>query len=260
MLKYRVINGRSAAAMLIALGLFAGDALFSEAASGATITATFQDVDPGQSLSYTLAGNAHTTVAGRFNWVRSDDPNAGSWPNPPAPGQAFFTVCIELVQNLALGAEYTYNVQLLASAPIPDNAPVSGPMGQAKADLIMDLWTNRILLAPAGSVDDTNHMASMQTAVWEIVYEDIATNGLNLGTGAFTAAGSSGPFVATAQTWLDQLGTLVPPLITLVAMTNDTQQDQTFLTVIPTGDPIPAPAAVMAAPLVGALAMRRRRT
>jgi hypothetical protein len=247
--------------MLVVLGLFAGDALFTSTASGATITATFQDINPDQTLSYTLAGNPSTTVAGRFNWVRSADPNAGTWPHPPAPGQSFFTFCIELIQNLAIGAEYTFDVKLLANAPIPDRAPLSGPMGNAKADMIMDLWTNRILLAPAGSIDDPNHVAAMQTAVWEVVYEDIAANGLNLSTGDFTAAASSGPFVPLAQTWLDQIGTLLPPIITLVAMTSDTQQDQTFLTVIPTGEVIPAPvAAVGAVPLLAALVRRRRPT
>jgi len=232
--------------------MLAGAMLFSSAASAATIDATFNGVSPKRNLTYTIDGGTTTptTQAGTFNWYRT----GGSWAGTPNVNTNFITFCIELVQNIATGNTYTYRVAFLKDAPIPDNAPISGPMGVVKADYIMELWSDQIILG-GGNLADPNFVAAMQTAVWEIVYDD----GLDLGSGTFQAISDGGfGFAASAQGFLDALDDSVI-LVDMRAMSSETLQDQTFLTVVPTGEDIPVPAALaMGLPALGLISRRRR--
>lgn len=248
---------------LVIVGFIAGAVLFTTPASGATIIATFHDVSPSQSLSYIVNGNPASTVAGRFNWTRLDDPLGGDWDSTPVPGQDFFSFCIELVQTLALGNDYTYTVADLEDAPIPDNAPTSGPMGVVRAADIFDMWSAQIIfgldITGAWDWDNATHVAAMQTAIWEIVH-DTAGGAHSLAAGNFQAT-TVAPFVTLAQTFLDALGTHGPPLSNLKAMASESAQDQTFVTLASTSVEIPTPLAFgLGLPVILGFIGRRQTT
>jgi len=228
------------------VGALASVALFSNVASAATIEAKLIDVSPSQTLDYNFDGANKSTTAGTFNWLRT----GGDWPHVPAVNSNFVTFCIELIQSIQGGVTYTYTVADLEDAPIPDNAPLSGPMGVTKADYIMELWSDQVILG-GGNLSNADFAAAMQTSIWEIVYDD----GLDLGSGTFQTV-TTGGFVDDAQGFLDELdGSTL--LVTMKAMTSITAQDHTFLTVIPTID-IPAPMA-FGMGLVGLGLIGRRR-
>ena len=217
-----------------------GAVLLSGVARAATIEATFSGVDPKKTLTYWLQGvGQEKTQAGAFNWLRT----GGDWPNPPPVNSTFITFCIELIQSVQPNQNYTYEVAQLATAPLPYDAPLNGPMGAVKAGYIEELWAARV-----GTLVTDNDYAAMQTAVWELVYD----TDLTLTTGTFQAV-TVAPFVTLAQTFLDALTGTPPTNLDLRAMTSLEQQDQTFLTVIPAP---PAALGGLASLLLGTI--RRR--
>ena len=218
----------------------AGVIMLSGLASAATIDATFAGINPSQSLTLWSQGVGQlTTSAGAFNWLRT----GGDWQNPPLVNDAFITFCIELVQSIQSGQNYTYTVADLSTAPVPHGAPLNGPMGDVKAGYIEELWATRF-----NTLVTADDFAAMQTTVWELVYD----TDLDLTTGTFKAI-TVAPFVTLAQTFLDGL-TGTPPQGTVIkAMTSPNRQDQTFLTTMPTPS-----AALAVLPLLLFGALRRR--
>lgn len=247
MFKHRIREVRIRPPTLVLVGMLAGTVLFSGVASAATIEATFDGVSPGKSFQYKLgdaSAPTKTTTAGKFNWTRT----GGTWAFDPLG--VFHTFCIELVQNIAPSSSYTYDVILLQNAPIPDDAPLGGPMGITKANYIKELWLEQVL---AGDMNDADHVAAIQVAFWEVVYDDDLSLSGATGFRAVTSAG----FVTTAQTWLDSLGDPFGNL-NIHAMASTTHQDQAFLSVTGTSEEIPVPAALaMGLPALGLIGRRR---
>jgi len=196
------------------------------------IEATFDSVEPGMTINYTLdgGGNFSESRAGTFNWTRTGGDYAGGG----AVGN-FTTYCIELTQQVGYGNNYSYIVADPADAPVP-----GAGMGQAKADLLAELF------GTFHRDDFTQQEAvGFQTAVWEIVNDD----GVDLAAGDFQVTDSGVDYFDIAQGWLNALdGT--GSMATLVAMTSRDVQDHIFM--------VPAPASMSLA-LLGLFAVSRRR-
>jgi hypothetical protein len=154
-------------------------------------------------------------------------------------GEAAKTFCTELNQWAGSGLYDVVEVK---------EAPSSGPMGQAKAEAIYQLFN-----ATNGGADINTHSeaAAFQAVIWEIVYD--FDGGLSISGGNVSISGVSSSLfnlykgLATAAN-----GDVTPNVI---AYTNDTRQDQLGTRIVP----LPG-AAAMAGLCVGGAAVRRRRT
>jgi hypothetical protein len=171
-----------------------------------------------------------------------------------AEGNHFDTYCIEILQDVYLGSNYTFTLGTLPDAPHPgDQVPTVGTgtgMGSVKADLISELWADHF--SPTLDAADS---AAFQLAIWKIIYTPATESGpqpldLDLTTGALKALGASnGSIIGTAQTWLNGLtGLDSAPHASLVALSSDNYQDQ-----ITVACPLPA-TAWSAMALLGACA------
>ena len=115
-------------------------------------------------------------------------------------------------------------------------------MGLAKESLLRELWASHYSQALLSNVD----ALVMQECVWEIVYEDLDTNALDVTGGAFKADG----YTAQANSWLAGLDGTGPLAPWLVALSHPDHQDFVI--------PEPATLALLALGGVGLLARRRR--
>ena len=232
-----------------ACGVLALCLLLGAAAHGATFTATFTGVGLSRAFQFDLTGHGTTsTKAGAYDWQRT----GGDWTGVPGIGDSFSTFCVDLPQSIRTGNSYTYEVVDLADAPVPAQAPLAGPMGQAKAAAITELWVEHHSL-----LTTSDDFAAFGVAVWEIVYDDV----LDLSAGDFQALTTAG-FVTTAQTWLNALDGVTDGVVDgqLMALSSQTSQDQAFLAVVSSPlVPIPTPSALWGgAALLGVLAYRRQ--
>ena len=206
-------------------------------ASGASVTAKFQDVAPMRVVNISIDGGGTYAqeIAGRFNWQRVDGVE------DELPQREFVTFCIELTQVIHYGGRYTYEEIDLASGPSPGGWGVGAGMGQDKANLLGELWAAHYD-ETAGSRDKS---AAFQLAVWETVYDD----GLALDGGSFRvrdAGTSAAPAcVGLAEDWLSSL-TGHGARARLGALSSPTAQDQLYLcdsSIIPGPLPAPLPGA-----------------
>jgi hypothetical protein len=197
----------------------------------AEITATFHGVDPGRGVEVSLDGGdtSRETRAGKFNWTK----DSGDYDGVDGDFSSF---CIELVEQVGNGNQYTFGIETTADAP---NTMPPG-MGAAKADLLSEYFGRFIDVADMSS---NKEMAAFQLGVWEIVYDD----GLDLEDGDFRVM-SDGNENALAQSWLNALDGS-GPRIGLDALVAEGIQDQVV---------VPEPASLVMALAAMLVAMRRR--
>ena len=160
----------------VALAVVIGATTF---ASADTLRAELQSVY-GQSVSYTLGSNAQkNTTAGRFNWIReSDDPStpgvneAGTFPlDPTAPGDPFYSFCIDLTQTVYYNTPYEFTVESnLANGRDSVGYP---PLGATIANNIANFF-GAVFPDLGGALSQVN-AAALQISLWEIIYETPGT-------------------------------------------------------------------------------------
>lgn len=189
----------------------------------------------GQSVNFTLGGNAESAWAGNFNIALTNSSGVnldGSW----------VTFCTEISQNINLpSSPIQYDVMPVSALPTPGTA-----MGVASADAIA-----RMYAFAAGSQYGANAdlASAFQIAIWEI-YNDYSTFGIDLSTGNF-----QGTFSAGIDGYLTGLfaaaNNLNGPMATITGLGNASYQDLIIET--------PAPGALALMGVAGLLGSRRRK-
>jgi hypothetical protein len=241
-----------------------------------TVTATLDSVDPSTlNAQMYLNSNSEVGGSGLIKWTNASttDPSADSTFGTEAGGnKTFYTFCIDLVQNIQEGNNYTYSVNIPLSDAPPSgaytNSGVTGPMGVAKADEIEALYglyyNNDIIGAGA---TETNK-AAFQLAIWNILYDtdQTVTSGNfyasdTLGTLTSADLVQADAFLAAASTSTDYATNLEA----LEGMTpTDAAQDQIAVVggSVTTSVPLPRPiwgAGVLLGGLILSQCWNRRR-
>lgn len=182
-----------------------------------------------------------------------------------ATGSTFFSFCTDLdqfVKNQSKPYEFFSNSDDTDGDHGIDDMPIvqdenEPGMGIVKAQAVSALFLSRFADATSG---DSEKASAFQLALWEIVYEPYASEGvlgaLNLSSAAGTfrvTEGNSGT-VSLAQTWLNEVAAMDLGSISnnLIGFGSPDYQDQ--LTLIP----LPAGALMGLVGLGGAIAARRR--
>lgn len=167
------------------------------------------------------------------------------------------TFCIQLLENISVGELRQFDV--VALDQVPEAPPGPGPMGNARATLIRDLYARHyddVLTSTGG--DQKNKSAAFATILWEITHQDSTetTAAGILGDLDFAAGNarfnSSSSVMTFANSWLSGLGNGENDFLSfagLRGLSDPTTQD--FITVVP------GPAGMMA--LVGMAGVRRPR-
>ena len=210
---------------------------------GDSVSLSFQGVSPSRAVSWTFDDgstvNTGTNAAGVFNW---------------SGGVKSF--CIQLEENISNGTTIDFDVVDLEN--LPDQPPMPGPLGDARAEVMRDLYARNydFVMSQTGS-DARDYAAAFQVMVWEISHElgadttdatsVLAGLSINAGQASFNASSS---VIGFAQTMLDGLGDGgFQGFSKVIGLTDENRQDQ--LTVVP--------GAGALAGLAGVAAIRRRR-
>lgn len=207
------------------------------------ITSTFSTVNPGVDAQITYGytdsfnpGTTENTRAGQMNWVRQ----SGGFPN--LSGNSYSAFCIEVTQNITYGGTYSYDINALPTAPRP--AGLGAPMGQAKADLIAELYGRHF-----SSLTTNSDYAAFQSSIWNIVYD----NDTSISSGAFfvnSFASDDAGIRSQADNWLSGLnGDANFFQQGLFALTSDSVQDMI----------VPSPGSVALLGMGSMFVLRRRR-
>jgi hypothetical protein len=209
----------------------------------AELVTTFIGTAPSQQVNVSATVNGNTrgfeSPVGPFNFVvLSDTSNTGL-------GPTFRSFCADFFQDVALGNDYTYNP--VPFAQLPD---VAG--NATKVAKIQELFDRFYDVAT-----DAEKGGAFQLALWEILYDPETTD---LSSGNFTAIGPGNPSsIGVAQGWLNLIGdsSIADPAqkYTLTGLLSGTNQDQ----IVPTADPVPAPAGVVLLAIGAAGLIARRR-
>ena len=210
---------------------------------GDSVSLSFEGFSPPRTISWTSDDgstvNTGTNAAGVFNW---------------SGGVKSF--CIQLEENISNGTMVDFNVVDLES--LPDQPPMPGPLGEARAEVMCDLYARNydFVMAETGS-DARDHAAAFQVMVWEISYEPGADTtdatsvltglSINADQASFDASSSVIGFVHTMLDGLGDGGFL--GFSRVIGLTDENRPDQ--LTVVP--------GAGALAGLAGVAALRRRR-
>jgi hypothetical protein len=222
-------------------------------ASGSVVGTGGTKVQLYNDIAHTiLQDTAYTNHGGLFRWTNVSVNNVSQ-------GAAdFYTACIEILQNIGWGGQYTYTVTDLSAAPLPGalNGVGTG-MGTTAKDALTMLWQQHY--ASVGT--DQTLAGALQLATWKLVYDQGSI--LDLTLGRVVATQNFGSELTTAQNWLDNLsgnGSL-----SMVALTSPTNQDQAFAalpsatnqSVLPS--PVPEPSTIVVWCLLGVLGFSHSR-
>ncbi|CAG1002214.1 hypothetical protein PHYC_02977 [Phycisphaerales bacterium] len=200
----------------------------ASAASAQTVVARLDGISPSRVLSMTTDGWDHDRD------VRTGVNNFTVIDSPVLLTGQFNAFCIDVHQTIQLEHTYTYTVTPIELAPLPGDG-----MGQAKADLLRELWGRHYF----DSLLSNTNGSAFQAAVWEIINDP----GLNLNFGSFQMSGSE-TTIDRAQDWLDELNGDHAYFAPVYALTSGETQDMLV--------PTPGSAALLG---IGGLAMLRRR-
>jgi hypothetical protein len=182
-----------------------------------------------------------------------------------ANGSTFFSFCTDLdqfVKNQAKPYEFFSNGHDTDGDHGIDDMPIvqdenEPGMGIVKAQAVSALFLSRFADATSG---DAEKASAFQLALWEIVYEPYASEGvlgafnLSSGDGTFRVTQGDSGAVSLAQSWLNEVAAMDLGSVSdlLIGFGSPDYQDQ--LTLIP----LPAGALMGLVGLGGAFAARRR--
>jgi hypothetical protein len=247
-----------------ALASMAAAGSISSTASAENWTLTFTGLGPAKVVNVNYS-NSRSFNAGPVSSYSSFWAGEMKWKN--AQGKQFKTFCTQVSEHITWNQTVTY--QQVALEQVPDSPPAPGPMGILKATILRDLYARFYHSVKASGSDTQN--AAFQCLVWEITHEN--TNAqtaagvlgqLNLGLGAFQLKSGGNDnnvsIFAAANNMLAELGGANDDEFhffsngdNMRGLRHDTAQDQILIV------PIPAPALLAAAGLVGLGLWRRRR-
>jgi hypothetical protein len=205
------------------------------------ITATFNGVSPGDTVTFKLnGGNSVSTSAGEFNWTYVSG-------TPLGTGSTFKTFCIDLTHFITPGHTYTYNLDDPTS-PNADAQVFSGGLGAAKAAMLSDLFGQYY-----GNIQDNHTAAAFQIAVWDIVYD----GGVPTSSSPFQVI-STGTAETMALSWLNNLDPQSPGLMVLDS-TSLNQNQITFAPPVVVPEPSTFVLGLIAGAGIFGAALRRRK-
>ena len=233
----------------VASGLLAAIASSSATAginAGDTLNMTLLSVAPARAVLSTLDGGSTSmnVYGGVLNW---DIDGVGG----------VKTFCVQLNETISLGSTLTYTAVDLEQAP--DAPPGPGPMGDARATLIRDLYARNYATVMAATGNDAKNLAAaFAMVVWEITHQEstastasgvLADLDLTTGNAQFTS-GSSANSLAAGM--LGDLGGGTNDFLSFAVLgaTNPDKQDVLIV--------VPGPAGLLAIAGLGLVARRRR--
>ncbi len=208
----------------------------ASSAHAETVTANLQSLTPffeGAQLS--LGGSTiNTDALGELNW-------AGNSSDLAPFNSTFSTFCLDLVDNVGVGGNYTFIVDpALSTAPRP---AAGGPMGSDAALEMQSLYANHF-----GTLSSDADRVAFQLSIWSIVYNVFGENMVNnSGLNFFVVGGVNSSVINEANGWLaaayNAATTLTGPfdsnvvalLGTQVPGTDSFAQDQVFVGDVPGG-------------------------
>ncbi len=243
--------------MLAAVGLTLLPAATAQATSLGTVRLAYDSVSPRQASNVTLDGSTtNGLLTGRYN-LQLDPTYAPTGEGVDVYAEAdangrIGTFCAD-VRQWAPTSYKVYDVYL------PEDAPIGGansPMDEAKAWDLRRLFNQR-----TGETGTNDGAAAFQAAVWEIIYEESGTYDVTSGDLSMTIySGWGSGWLATANDWLDALGTDQPDVGLRVLANADKQDFAMWVPDLP-GGVIPEPLTAVALLLGGAAltAYSRRR-
>jgi hypothetical protein len=245
------------------VGSMIAAAFIASSASAENWTLTFTGLGPAKIINANY-NNARSFNAGAVSSYSSYWAGEMKWKN--AQGKQFKTYCTQINEHINYNQTVTY--QQVALEQVPDSPPAPGPMGQYKAVVLRDLYARFYHSVKASGSDIMN--AAFQCLVWEITHENTNAQSaagvlgqLNLSLGAFqlkSDGNANAGIFGAADSMLAALGgsnnddfRFFNNGDNLRGLRHDTAQDQIMVV------PIPAPALVAAAGLLGVGLWRRRR-
>jgi len=208
-------------------------------ASADTMTLTYVDAGPSRAVSYTYDSATGTATGGVLNFVGG-----------------VRTFCTQFLQNV--GGTNTFDVVDVAQVPEGSTSP--GPMGEARATLIRDLYARNYGTVMAATGDDArNQAAAFSMVIWEITHQDsLATTAAGILDDLDIATGNA---VFTAGTTIDGIAaTMIANLgggtdsfmsYGVAGLTNASAQDMLIV--------VPGPAGLAAVLGLAGVRGRRRR-
>lgn len=198
-------------------------------ASALTIQARLDSISPDVNM------NVSSNAGASFQTLRSGVNNftvLGGDPTELAP--TFKAFCIDLQQTINFNTSYSFSKNAVESAPLP-----GGGMGNAKADLIRELWGRHFT-----GINSNVKGSAFQIAVWEIVFD----TGLDLSGGQVRVTGNAS-VLAQAQAYMASLTGDSAYFAPVYALSSGTTQDML----------VPTPGAIALLGLGGLAVARRRR-
>jgi hypothetical protein len=236
-------GSRSIAAAVLAAGTLATSAS-AGIQPGDTLSMTFVSVQPSRAVSATFNGTTSTIYGGVLNW------------NVAGYG-GIRTFCTQIDESVSTGTTLTYDVVDIEQ--VPDSPPGPGPMGDARATLLRDLYSRNydtVMGATGNAARD--QAAAFAMVIWEITHQDSSATtasgvlaDLNLSTG--NAQFSSTSAVNTiANAMLSGLGGGTGDFLSTIQVLGATNPDNQDVLIV-----VPGPAGIAA--LAGLVAVRRRR-
>ena len=222
----------------VRFGLLAALLAVTASARAETLTADFNGVSPGETVTVTYNNVAYKNLsAGYFNWINVSPATSTFAPQ-------FQSFCVEI--NRGVLSQTTFNT-----------TPLQPRYSASQSARLREFWGENF----AGVGANPTRAAAFQLGIWEIVGED-GTTALDLASGNFTGDSSpdSNAAIEQAKTWLnavDGQGTFEDNLLIL-----DSESSQDQINTTSTVVPVP-PAVLMGGmglmSLVG-YGLRRRQT
>lgn len=226
-------------------------------AFAATITLDNLSTGLGRTVKTNLTGNS-TYHAGELRWNVTAMTGSAAAMTGFSVGDSISTFCTQLTQTAQ--SPTVFNLIQVEDAPQP-----GAGMGALRAGYINTLYANY----HGDALLNGTNAAAFQLAIWELVNESesaLTSMDLDVSSGDFqvtggsvlnVASGQSVSAVALANTWLSTILSLFNPNgVDMLALSNDSAQDQLIMTSVVI--PLPAPVLLGGLGLLLVPAVRRR--